>query len=177
MDAWAFALVVAVAVLEIALSLRWSKVYFSSGIRVFHRELPLQNPGVVLPTAIRLEDRLFKSPFPPLLFRQLDTDSLGFREKAGFVGFRFGYTPVMHGLLRFDRPSARVAVTGFLNWFIVAFALAMALAAYSFHEFVFLYFLAGLVALIYAIQAKRFGQVAAGAREEWEAVARQGGET
>lgn len=174
MDAWAFGVVGAVAVVEIILSLRWNRFYFSSGIPIFRQELSAQSPKPELPSSQRMEERLSKSAFPPLQFRRLDSDSLGFREKAAGAWFRFSYTPVMHGLLRFNRPSARVEVVGFLNWFVLVFVLAVVMASFSFHEPVFLVFLASLLALIYIIQAKRFRQVTTYALQEWNAVSQQG---
>ena len=174
MDAWAFVLLIAVAAVEIFLSLRWNKFYFSTGVRVFRKELSAHSPRPELPSSQKLEERLRGSAFPPLQFRQFDGDRLGFREKAAGVWLRISYTPVMHGLLRFDRPAARVEVLGFLNWFVFAFTILMGMASFSYHEPIFLAFLAGLLALIYTIQAKRFRQVATCALEEWNATPQPG---
>jgi len=173
-DAWAFGVLVAVAVVEIVLSLRWNKAYFSTGIPIFRQELSAQSPKPELPSSQRMEDRLSKSAFPPLQFRQLDSDDMGFREKAAGAWLRLSYTPVMHGLLRFDRSGARLEVIGFLNWFVLVFVLAGIMAAFSFQAPVFLVFLVGVLALIYMIQAKRFRQVATYALQEWNAVSREG---
>lgn len=159
MDTWAFGVVVAVAIVEIVLSLRWNKFYFSSGVPVFRQELAAHSPKPELPSSQRMEDRLSKSAFPPLQFRQLDSDRLGFREEAAGTWLRFSHTPVMHGLLRFNRPGARVEVIGFLNWFVLVFVFAVVIA---------------FLALIYVIQAKRFRQVATYALQEWNAVPQQG---
>jgi hypothetical protein len=166
MGAWPFVLLLLVGLVETVLSLRWNQTYFSVGIPVFRRVLPALDPRPEMPSPERLEAALSKSAFPPLAFRALEADRLAFREKAG-GGLRFGYTPVMHGNLTFERMGARVEVVGLLNWFVLAFVGFTLFFVLDFHEPIFLLFLVGLLALIYAIQFSRFARVARVAVAEW----------
>ena len=165
MDAWPFALLVLVGIGETVLSLRWNPTYFSVGIPIFRRVLPTLDPKPEMPSPGRLEAALSKSVFPALAFRALDADRLAFREKGG--GFRFGYTPVMHGRLTFERMGARVEVVGLLNWFVLAFVGFAVFLIVDLDDPIFLLFLVGLLALIYAIQFSRFARVARVAVAEW----------
>ncbi|MEP6993328.1 MAG: hypothetical protein ABI968_02315, partial [Acidobacteriota bacterium] len=65
---WSFGVVVAVAIVEMVLSLRWSEFYFSNGLRVFRREVSAHSPRPELPSPERMEDRLKKSVFPSVHF-------------------------------------------------------------------------------------------------------------
>jgi hypothetical protein len=155
-----------VGILESVLSLRWNWTYFSVGIRIFHRVLPVLDPKATTPSEERLEAALFKSAFPPIAFWLLETDRFAFREKIG-GGLRLGYTPVMRGNLRFQRRGARVEVIGLVNWFTVAFLAAAGYSVFLFRSPIFLVLTLVVLLLLYAIQFRRFSQVAREAATEW----------
>ena len=175
MEAAPIAILIAVAIIESILSLSWAKLYFTTGIPVFSRELNAFSPGAPVPTAEELSARLARSKYPPLIFHDLGGNRFAFREKA-WTGFsRFTYTPVMRGLLAFDPLQAKVRVTGRANWFTLLFSLAFLLPFLSWHTPVlallpFLLFLVGLLALIYRIQAGRFTEAATAAVNAWSTV-------
>src|SRR4029079_2550212 len=110
-----------VALIETILSLTWNRFYFTIGVPILRIDLQAFSPGAPVPTSAALEVRVAESRFPPMVFRQLASDSYGFRERAWGGFLRFSYTPVMHGLLQFDKLGARVRFTGLLNWFVVVF--------------------------------------------------------
>jgi hypothetical protein len=166
MNAWLFALPVLVGIVEAIFSLRWNWTYFSVGIRVFHRLLPVLDPKPTTPSEERLDATLSRSAFPPLAFWALEVDRLAFREKIS-GGLRFGYPPVMRGNLRFQRRGARVEVIGLLNWFVLVFVVVAGFSVIVLRDPVFLLLTVGVVALIYAIQFRRFRQVARTAAAEW----------
>jgi len=166
MNAWPFALLLPVVVVETVFSLRWNWTYFSVGFRVFHRVLPVLDPKGTTPSEERLEAALSKSAFPPLAFWALEKDRFAFREKIG-GGLRFGYTPVMRGNLVFKRRGARVEVVGLVNWSVLVFVGLAVFSMTVLQSPVFLLLAVGLCALIYAIQFRRFSQVARTAAAEW----------
>jgi hypothetical protein len=165
MGAWLFALPVLVGIAESIFSLRWNWTYFSVGIRVFHRLLPVLDPKATTPSEERLEAVSSRSAFPPLAFRALEEDRLAFREKIG--GLRFGYPPVMRGNLRFQRKGARVEVIGLLNWFVLVFVVVAGLSVIVLRSLVFLLLTIGVVAFVYAIQLRRFSRAGRAAAAEW----------
>ena len=165
MAAWPVVLLLSVGIIETVLSLRWNQTYFSVGIPVFRRVLLALDPKPEAPSPERLEAALSKSAFPPLAFRAFEAGRFAFREKGG--GLRFGYTPVMHGNITFERTGARVEVVGLLNWFVLAFVGVTLYLALDMREPIFLLFLVGLLTLIYAIQFGRFARVARVAVAEW----------
>ena len=166
MYAWPLALLLLVGIVETIFSLRWNWTYFSVGIRVFHRVLPVLDPKATTPSEERLEEALSRSAFPPLAFWALEDDRFAFREKI-FGGLRLGYTPVMRGNLRFQRRGARVEVIGLLNWSVLVFVGFAVFSLTVLRDPVFLLFTVGLLALIYTIQFRRFAQVARAAAVEW----------
>ena len=166
MNAWPFALLLLVVIIETVLSLRWNWTYFSVGIRVFHRVLPVLDPKATTPYEERLEAALSSSAFPPLAFWTLEDDRFAFREKIR-GGLRLGYPPVMRGNLRLQRRGARVEVIGLLNWFVLVFVGCAVFSVTVLRDPVFLLLAVGLIAVIYSIQFSRFSQVARAAAAEW----------
>ena len=169
MTVWIFAAFLTVVVAEMIFSSTWNRLYFSWGVPVFRQELLVPSPRPEPPSPQRLEGRLRESarqPFrSPIEFHQLDGGRLAFRER------RIGqYSEVMRGLLRFDRQHGLVEVTGFLNWFVPVLVAAALVLLVSAHEPVFIVVLTGIIALLYAIQARRFREVAADAVQEWSNV-------
>ena len=165
MGVWLFAIPVLVGIAEAVFSLRWNWTYFSVGIRVFHRLMPVLDPKARAPSEERLETALSRSAFPPLAFWALEDDRLAFREKIG--GLRFFYPPVMRGNLRFQRKGSRVEVIGLLNWYVLVFVVVAGLSVIVLRSPIFLLLTVGVIALIYAIQFRRFSQAGRAAAAEW----------
>jgi hypothetical protein len=109
---------------------------------------------------------LFASAFPPLAFWSLESDRFAFREKIS-GGLRMGYLPVMRGNLRLHRRGARVEVIGLVNWFTVALLGATGYSVFLFRSPIFLILVVVVLFFIYAIQFRRFSQVAREAATEW----------
>ena len=150
-----FLLIAGVLVIETIVSGRWVEFYFRSGIPVFRS-------AVILPLHVRhnlsadeIERRCRGGWGPRLLFRELSTGDVAFREAAE-LSF-FSYTPIMHGLLT-KRPTERVVVvSGHLNWFIIAVVLML---AGRWDEFGELWFAPVLIlGMLYGIQAMRYKKV------------------
>jgi hypothetical protein len=100
----------------------------------------------------------------PLRFKQLSPHQIAFRE--GFLSFRLmNYTPVMHGLIRYDERMKELQVIGFANWFAPLFIVLFVLLGFSppSHptggEVVFILFPLVLLVVLYLIQFRRFNSV------------------
>jgi hypothetical protein len=166
MYAWPLALLIPIVMREMVLSLRWNWTYFSVGLRVFHRVLPVLDPKATTPSEERLEEAVYPSAFPPLAFWAIEQDRFAFREKIS-GGLRLGYLPVMRGNLLFKRRGVRVEVVGLLNWSVLAFLGAAAYSVWVLWTPLFLILTALLCVVTYAIQFRRFSQVLRAAAQVW----------
>jgi hypothetical protein len=160
------AILVVIGTLESVLSLQWNWTYFSVGIRIFHRVRPVLDPKATTPSEESLEAALFESAFPPMAFWLLEPDRFAFRERIS-GGVRLGYLPVMRGNIRLQRRGARVEVIGLVNWFTVALLAAAGYSVFLFRSPIFLVLTIVVLLLIYAIQFRRFSEVARETATEW----------
>jgi hypothetical protein len=162
--------VLAIVAVEVFLSGTLSSFYFTVGIPIFRRESVSPRTANAPPSTKRLEVSFGRGAYAGMIFRRLNDSQYAFRELMWDGFFRFHYTPMMHGLMTFDRDNGKVRVVGMANWFPIAF---IALFVFSLRDFEpseaagFGAFLCGLVAFIYAIQARRFSQIAATAAALW----------
>jgi len=141
--------------------------YFTKGIPIFRRQANSGSTINALPSADQLESATGSGIYTRIAFRQLDGSRFAFRERILSGFFKLTYTPIMHGLLEFDRDSGQVRVTGFANWFPVALVTVFAFNLPQSEIGIFAAFLLGLLVLIYALQARRFSQVATAAAARW----------
>ncbi len=162
-----FLAVLAVALIEMFLSGTFNRFYFTVGLTLFRHEVRTFSAAAPIPTAEELERRLNESVLPSLVFRLLGPAQYAFRERAWSGFFRVGYTPVMHGLLAFDRTNSRVRVLGLANWFVLAFTTFFVYVAYSLGTPWIPVFLVALLGAIYVIQARRFREVGVMAASQW----------
>jgi hypothetical protein len=170
MEMVGFAIVLAVVLAEWILSGLFNKFYFTFGIPLFRRELPCTSGETDPPSPEELEDALPSTAYYPLAFHEFDESRYGFRERFWGGGFfKFHYTPLMHGLLTFDHDAKRVRVTGFANWFSIAFVFFFVVYLPKEDVKDFGVFFTAVLALLYGIQAYRFGKVAQAAADAWSA--------
>ena len=73
----------------------------------------------------------------------------------------------MRGNLRFQRKGARVEVIGLLDWYVLVFVAVAGFSVIVLRSPVFLLLTVGVIALIYAIQFRRFSQAGRAAAAEW----------
>jgi len=116
---------IAVAIVELALSVLWAPVYFRFGIPVFTWSARPRVRAERLPPAEDIASRLHPGVFTPLVMRELTPDLYAFREAAWRSRLRLRYTPVMRGTLEIDR-SGSLKVVGRLNWWILLLAASFA---------------------------------------------------
>jgi len=157
-----FACLLAVLLVETFLSGRWTPIYFSKGISIYHRYFTVSPGFQRFPTAELIETTLPDSGWhAPILVRQIGEHQFAFREKM--LHFGMAYTPLMHGYIKYDPYSGQIEIRGNANWFPVCFSfyfllffLTMPLNA---SDIIFPLFLLGLLGFIYIKQKKRFRQV------------------
>jgi hypothetical protein len=151
-----FGIVVAIAIVEIVLSAKWSRFYFTVGLPIFWRRVD---------RVTALEDQSLEELLQvattvaatPLLFRRLGPDLIAFREKA--FGGSIHYMPIMHGVIRRRPEEATAVVLGLVNWYIVALIAMFAILMGADFIGVVPYLLAA-VAIVYLIQSVRYGRIA-----------------
>jgi hypothetical protein len=103
-------------IVELVLSARWDRRYFSLGIPIFIFYIPVERHQKNIPSCMLLENNFKSRGFirnTSLLFRELDSNTIGFRESLLQLG---RYYSVMHGLLIFDNTNCQVVVKGYLDW-------------------------------------------------------------
>lgn len=167
MNSWPIYVVLGIGLLELVLSLTWSRFYISKGIPIFFYEVHLNQPGAVPPQAGAMEDLASRSTGASLQFRQLEEDRLAFREQIWHMGPR-RYTPLMHGVLTFDTMGARVQVTGLANWYAPAFLIGVLAIDPHLRTPLFLGFFAIIMVVCYFLQASCYREVAKAAAGAWE---------
>ena len=103
---------------EAVLSGTWNKWYFTTGLLIFQRRIPVEPSHYSIPPCAQLETHFHSEWRRSLAFRQIAANMYGFREKL----FEFRLTrgsQVMHGMLFFDSENREVVVKGFSDWLIV----------------------------------------------------------
>ncbi len=157
-----FTLVLSAAVIEIILSVRWSRIYFTTGIPIYRRTIAIGHDQVQLPSPEQIEDALPpRDRRAPMIVRRIGINQLAFREKLFHFGV--GYSPVMRGCITYRPLRGEAEVCGYLNWYILTFAssLLLFLLISPFDPANIIIPLCMLVVLtyIYLMQKKRFREV------------------
>ncbi|MDA3800161.1 MAG: hypothetical protein PF692_13915 [Kiritimatiellae bacterium] len=157
-----FPVILVVVIAELIVSGTWQKFYFTTGIPVFKKAVRLSESPEL--SSDVLNDRFSGGFWGPLCFKPMSSNQIAFRE-AIFCFHLMNYTPVMHGLIRYDERMKELQVIGFVNWFAPLFILcfiAMASSLPSSEEgidIMFTVFPIGLFASLYFIQFSRFSRV------------------
>jgi hypothetical protein len=98
------------------LSATWAKSYFTSGLVVFSRYIPVELHHSNVPSSLLLNHKTNSFWMGKLIFRELDVNQYGFRQKF----FAFAPTMQTHGLLIFDFENNLVIVKSYAAWSVVA---------------------------------------------------------
>lgn len=156
-DLLLFAVPVLIAVVELVLSARWSRVYFTTGIPIFVRRI--EKPGGLASVDLEsLEARTRPAAGAALLFKRVDATTIAFREEL-FGGGTLRYSPIMRGVIRYNAGEPHVRVIGLANWF--ALALVACLVTLLRRKIVeLLPIIAFAYGVVYLIQAVRYNRVA-----------------
>ena len=159
----------------------WNKTYFTSGLLIFAKRIPVAQWHTNIPQPALFEKMLDSDWVASFTFKEIDELSYGFRETM-FQFRLIRYTPLMHGLLTFDTDNRQVVVKGFANLYPLAFSLMWfgmlslllifnwSSKVVTFYALVVLgaaaFFLL-LTAILYWTQSSRFSKVASVAAESW----------
>ena len=157
-----FALLIGVALGELALSGWWAGGYFRYGLPIFRMRV-LSTAGLLAGMEDRLAQQFRDGVAPPIVFRRLSLSEIAFRERAwGFSLFH--YTPIMHGLIHHVPEEGATYVTGRINAFPVALVCSIAFmfssGAVDKTFYSIIGFVAAVFVLIYFAQAYRYRNVA-----------------
>jgi len=112
---------IVILLIELVLSIRWSRFYFIFGIPIYQHDEMVQSGIERVPTAEEIEAALPESGRrAPMLVRRIDEYSFAFREKL----FHFGisYSPVMHGYITCNPATGQIVSRGYVNWYILVFS-------------------------------------------------------
>lgn|SRR5262245_11197961 len=115
-------------ILEIFFWSGWTEFYFRYGIPIFRKRLTFEKPPSYSHLADRLAARTRDRWLRNLLFEELSTGDVAFREEWVRRPFKFRiiYLPIMHGLIRLQPQEAQIIVTGMINWSVLTFLAAVA---------------------------------------------------
>jgi hypothetical protein len=150
------AVVAVTAIVEMVLSVKWNRTYFTAGLPIFIRRVEsLRRIEDV--SLENLQQSTATAAATPLLFRRLGPDAIGFREAFG--GGALHYTPIMHGVIRARENQPTLDVVGYVNWFAVAILVMLAVNLGRLFLTIAPFF-AAAVAIVYFIQSVRYGRVA-----------------
>jgi hypothetical protein len=110
------------ALTDLILELSWNKRYFTSGLPIFVRRIPVSRWHTNIPSQALLEKKFHSDVIASIVFRQFNAYSYIFRERL--FQFRWIRTPdLMHGWLMFDHFKGEVIVIGFINFSAIAFCI------------------------------------------------------
>ena len=104
---------------DIILAATWAKIYFTSGLVLFSRDVSIEAHHTNSPSASLLNSKLYSFWMGGLIFKQLEANKYGFRREF----FSFAPKPMMHGLVFFDAENNRLIIRGYLDWFMVSFSI------------------------------------------------------
>ena len=144
--------------IESILLLSWNRIYFRFGIPIFVKRIPFLGSLDEPFDAQYLEDNFEGVYVPNIFFRKIGSKECAFREKL--CNFKiFSYIPVMRGLIRGDDGKKALCIIGYVNWYVVFFAM-FALGSAIFYSIPSWTPMLILVALFYVTQAIRFKNIA-----------------
>ena len=98
------------------LSATWAESYFTSGLVIFSRYVPVKLHHSNIPSSQLLNNKLNSFIMSGLIFRELSANKYGFRRKF----FSFAPNTMMHGSLVFDSENNLMIVKGYSDWAVTA---------------------------------------------------------
>ena len=106
--------VMTVFIVEVILYFSWNRSYFTFGIPIFVRSIPINEISLLTPSIESLQAKFPKSFWGPSFeFRKIGQNEYAFRDVLfEFRWFGFSAPPVMHGYLTYD--NERIVVKGYL---------------------------------------------------------------
>ena len=162
-DTLLITIVLAVGLLEGVLSWRWARLYYRSGVPIYRHRRPYLGFGEMGGLDSVLTQQLRSSSTSSIVVKRVGDGEFAFREPMFERGFRFRYTPIMHGHIEFVSTERALTVTGRLNWSTLAIVCYVAYSIRSaWHESmaVFIGIFLVFLAICYLVQLARYRAVA-----------------
>ena len=171
LDAIVLGALIGFLIIETVLSGTWNRMYFTVGLPIFIMRVPVEFRHSNIPSSSHLEEHSRSTLVTSLVFKEVEPNTYGFREKAFEFGWRFHYPSLMHGMLFFDFDHNQVVIKGFANWFMLCFSLIWIGGVFLEYEplvaLVFVFVFSLFIILLYSIQYDRFSKVIKLAAEAW----------
>lgn len=145
----------------------WNEIYFTSGIPIFIKRIPVPKPSMKPPKfhfALQYQSTISNS----FRFKEIKSNTFGFQETK-FQLIR--YPRLMHGMLFFDDDKYQVVVKGFLNysiaWLYILF-FCMALFFSTGPDIALeLLLIISIIGLTYLFERSKYIEIANFASEIW----------
>lgn len=179
-----FLVTILLAIAELGVSLFWVRKPWTLAPPIFRSTRRVIPGAARLPPATEIQTAFPAGMLPQLVFRQFDDNTVAFRESYLPRFFAFNYTPLMRGIIRFNRMNGSIEVTGYGYWWTITFVVlftstfldagAPEIPRDSGFNAVLLAFFGVLLASLYLVQALRFWGVAKEAAEIMDADVRHG---
>ena len=101
----------------------WNRSYYTHGLPIVIRRMPVTSPQQDIPPVSLLQDQFRSGLIGTLAFQQIGPNTYGFRRRF----FESALFPdnLMHGMLLFDHANGQVVVKGFINMMVPALVLAV----------------------------------------------------
>ena len=155
-------LMAALIVAEVVLSMTWNRFYFTTGIPIFWRRIESTEKLETL-SLEALQKASATAAGAPFAFRPLTPNAIAFRERP--LGGMMHYMPLMRGLIRHNAEEPFISVLGLVNWSFVGLVVFL-LAMLGRKVGIIAFYLVGVLAVLYFIQAIRFGRIAKAVRKQ-----------
>jgi hypothetical protein len=110
-----FGIFIVIFIIEIILSLSWSKLYFKYGILVYKKSFKSNSKDIVFPSAEILNESFVSTWKPSIVFSNLGNNELAIREKLFEIKVA-GYSPFIRGHLEFNKYKKEVTLKCYLNY-------------------------------------------------------------
>ncbi len=170
-----FITIILLVIVEIYLSGSWIPVYFQNGIPLFRKTFShLSELNTEIIANILSEESKPGCLAPTMCFRRLNSNEIAFRERL-FNFTLFSYTPVMHGIIRFNHSPNTVSMIGYANWVPLLFTLVfvgnalfgLVWGGFRSYILLFIIFPLFLFGALYGIQYYVFGKIFERIRREY----------
>jgi hypothetical protein len=155
-------LMAALIVAEVVLSMTWNRFYFTKGIPIFWRRIESTEKLETL-SLEALQKASATAAGAPFAFRPLTSNAIAFRERP--LGGMMHYMPLMRGLIRHNPEEPFISVLGLVNWSFLGLVIFL-LAMLGRKVGIIALYLVGVLAVLYFIQAIRFGRIAKAVRKQ-----------
>lgn len=150
-------------ILEAALAGTWNRFYFTFGVPLFIKRVPVNLFSFPPLDYARLEAEFSASwSSKSLVFKEYETGLIAFREKLLEMRWGKSSSEVMHGVLILDQNNQQVEVRGLANWWFIALTALFVFVSIGLgsNGLLLAGFYVVIMGVVYYLQARRFSKVA-----------------